>query len=108
MGLTDATRGVILQVVLTPEQEKLVAKLRAATAEFVPARDTYEDKLKALHRTIEDALRGDVPPSIVARESPYDRQNIGRIRIAAGIPPRRPGTVVSKRLARRTDDAEAS
>lgn len=105
MGHTDATRGVILEIVLTPEQEDLVAKLRAATDEFVPARDTYQDKQESLHKAIADALRGGVPPSIVERESPYDRQHIGRIRTKANIPPRRPGTVVSKRLVQRDDDA---
>lgn len=110
MDQEDATGGVILTVVadLTETQRDLVAKLRAATEEFLPARDAYEERQRALHRAIEDALRGDVPPSIVTRESPYDRQHIGRIRDRANIPPRRPGTVVSRRLVQQSGDETAT
>jgi len=90
---------------LTEEQQQVVDRLRAASAEFANAEAEMERKRKALHGTIADALRLKVPPSIVERETPYDRNHIGRIRREHNIPPTRPATVVSKHQARREDGA---
>ena len=109
MEYRDATQGVILWVVTSEAQAKAINELRETSAAFLAARDELEERRRTLVEAIKNALRLDVPPSVVERESPYDRQHIGRIRRDAGIPPRRPPTVVSVRRIETTDrDVAAS
>lgn len=54
---------------------------------------THEATRTELHAAIAEALRAGVGPAALARATPYDRNYIGRIRVAAGIPARRPATV---------------
>lgn len=102
MDHDNATGCVILEFVageLTKEQVEAIAALRVASAEFADAEAEMERKRKALHAAIAAALRLRVAPSIVERETPYDRNHVGRIRREHKIPPTRPATVVSKRQA---------
>lgn len=88
----------------TDPQARARAKLAKATKAFETSKAQHERDREALAAAIVEALKADIGPSEVARIAPYDRQHIGRISKAAGIPPRRPATVVSKRKAEKRDD----
>lgn len=71
------------------ELDELTEAYRAAEAEFDRARD-------ALHSAIAKHLRErNARPSQVTAHSPYDRNHVGRIAKAAGVPPLRERTVRS-------------
>lgn len=79
------------------ELDRLTAKYRKAERAFNEARD-------ALHAAIvRHLMERNAKPGRVAEHSPYDRNHVGRIAKAAGVPPRRSRTVRSIR-----DDADGS
>jgi len=88
------------RVPVTPEnyphlstiQRESLADLCAASIDYELYFDRREDARTKLHSAIAYALRVGVGPSEVTRRTPYDRQHVGRVGRAAGIPPRpRPG-----------------
>lgn len=73
-----------------------LAALDRATAKY----RRFEKARDELHEAIVAAFKAGVRPADVERHTPYDRNHNARIREAAGIPPSRPGTVVSKRAGK--------
>lgn len=64
------------------------------TTAFKEAQAVANEKRDALHEAIVRHLRErNAPPGKIAKHSEYDRNHIGRIRDAAGIPPLRESTV---------------
>jgi hypothetical protein len=77
-----------------------LAELDAVTARYRAAEAELEDARKAVQEVIVRHLRErSAPPGQIASHSPYDRNHVGRLRDAAGIPPLRESTV--KPAARR-------
>jgi len=70
-------------------------ELDELTTAYREAEEAMRKAREALHEEIVSALRDGVPPSKLTEHTPYDRNHIGRIRVAAGIPAQRPGTVLS-------------
>lgn len=70
-----------------------LAALDRATAKY----RRYEKAREELHEAIVAAFRAGIRPSDIERHTPYDRNHNARIRAEAGIPPTRPGTVVSRK-----------
>lgn len=77
-------------------------RLRRAAAAFTEGAERHETDRQELAEAIAEAFRAGARPSEVDEIAPYDRNHIGRIRKAAGLPPARPATVVSKRKAEAT------
>jgi hypothetical protein len=77
-----------------------LAELDAVTARYRAAEAELEEARKAVQEVIVRHLRErSAPPGQIATHSPYDRNHVGRLRDAAGIPPLRESTV--KPAARR-------
>lgn len=77
-----------------------LAEIDAVTAKFRAAEAALEDARKDVQDVLVKHLRArSAPPGQIATHSPYDRNHVGRIRDAAGIPPLRESTV--KPAARR-------
>lgn len=77
-----------------------LAEIDAVTAKFRAAEAALEDARKEVQEVLVRHLRErSAPPGQIATHSPYDRNHVGRIRDAAGIPPLRESTV--KPAARR-------
>lgn len=73
-----------------------LAELDELTAAFKETGEAHERARDALHEAIVRHLRErNAPPSMVAKHSPYDRNHVGRIAKAAGVPPLRERTVRS-------------
>ncbi|WP_405944722.1 hypothetical protein [Streptomyces sp. NBC_00932] len=68
-------------------------KLTAAFEEADAIRDTARDALHAA--IVKHLLERNARPGKVAEHSPYDRNHVGRIAKAAGVPPLRERTVRS-------------
>lgn len=85
----------------TPEQQQEARdQLKALSSAFIEAEQRLEEVRKALNEGIADVLMSrTLRPSEVTKLVPYERQHVGRIAKAAGVPPLREGTVVSKRVA---------
>jgi hypothetical protein len=84
------------------EKKKQAARERLAElgAAFTAAEQHLEAARKALNDGIVDVLKArTLGPSEVTRIVPYERQHVGRISKAAGIPPLRERTVVSAKEA---------
>ncbi|MGW6913732.1 hypothetical protein ACWGB8_07920 [Kitasatospora sp. NPDC054939] len=78
-----------------------LAELSAAYAAAEAALDTARD---ALNAGIVDVLKARaLGPSEVTRIVPYERQHVGRIAKAGGVPPLRERTVVSAKKATPVD-----
>lgn len=75
-------------------QDAALAELDALTAAFKAADAQLEAAREAVQEAIVRHLRErNAPPGKIAEHSPYDRNHVGRIRDAAGIPPLRTPTV---------------
>ncbi|WP_329390224.1 hypothetical protein [Streptomyces sp. NBC_01716] len=84
--------------------EKKQQAAREKLAKLGAAYDAAEEQLEvartALNEGIVDILKArTLGPSEVTRLVPYERQHVGRISKAAGIPPLRERTVVSVKKA---------
>ncbi|MGW8846586.1 hypothetical protein ACWGNE_02285 [Streptomyces xiamenensis] len=81
------------------EREKeaaALAELDELTSKFVAAEQARDEARDALHEAIVRHLRErNARPGQVAEHSPYDRNHVGRIAKAAGVPPLRARTVQS-------------
>lgn len=92
----------------TTEKKQQAARDRLAelSTAFTEAEAELEDARKALNEGIVDVLRAKtLGPSEVTRLVPYERQHVGRISKAAGIPPLRERTVVSAKKSAPTPPA---
>lgn len=74
---------------LTPEQTEALAELETATQEFRDAERVLEEKRERVHGAVLNSLRAGIGPSEIERHGPYDRNHVGRLRKAAGIPGKR-------------------
>lgn len=84
----------------TPEQQKARDRLADLSTAFAEAEKQLEAAREALNEGIVDVLMArTLGPSEVTRLVPYERQHVGRIAKAAGVPPLRESTVVSKKQA---------
>lgn len=82
------------------KQQAARDKLDALSAAFTKAEEQLEAARTALNEGIVDVLKArTLGPSEVTRHVPYERQHVGRISKAAGIPPLRERTVVSAKKA---------
>lgn len=83
----------------TPEeQQEARARLAKLAHAFTKAEQHLEVARKDLNDGIVDVLMArTLGPSEVTRLVPYERQHVGRIAKAAGVPPLREATVVSKK-----------
>ncbi|MEW2631630.1 hypothetical protein AB0903_08215 [Streptomyces sp. NPDC048389] len=73
----------------TPEQAAL-AELDRLTSAFNKAEGNVEKARKPLHEAIVKHLRArSAPPGVIADHTPYDRNHVGRLGKAAGVPPLR-------------------
>ncbi|MDQ0809842.1 hypothetical protein QFZ63_001556 [Streptomyces sp. B3I7] len=82
------------------KQQAARDRLDELSAAFVKAEEQLEAARTALNEGIVDILRArTLGPSEVTRHVPYERQHVGRISKAAGIPPLRERTVVSAKKA---------
>lgn len=84
------------------EKKKQAARdrLDKLSSDFTKAEEQLEAARAALNEGIVDVLKArTLGPSEVTRHVPYERQHVGRISKAAGIPPLREPTVVSAKRA---------
>lgn len=87
---------------MTTEEEKQAARDRLArlTGRYEKAETQLEQVRKELSDEIAAILMArTLGPSEVTKLSPFERQHVGRIAKAAGVPPLREATVVSRRTA---------
>lgn len=85
----------------TPEeQQEARNRLTKLATAFTKAEQHLEAVRQDLNQGIVDVLMArTIGPSEVTRLVPYERQHVGRIAKAAGVPPLREATVVSKKAA---------
>lgn len=104
MPASVATRRGIIRRMTTDDQEQAARqKLAELSASFTKAEARLEAARKALNDGIVDILMARaLGPSEVTRLVPYERQHVGRIAKAAGVPPLRERTVVSAKKAAAT------
>lgn len=82
------------------KQQAARDKLDELSSAFTKAEEQLEAARTALNEGIVDVLKArTLGPSDVTRHVPYERQHVGRISKAAGIPPLRERTVVSAKQA---------
>lgn len=82
------------------KQQAARSKLTELAADYKRAEAQFEAARAALNEGIVDVLKTRaLGPSEVTRLVPYERQHVGRISKAAGIPPLRERTVVSAKQA---------
>jgi hypothetical protein len=80
------------------KEEAALAELDRLTAAYKRAEAAREKARDALHTAIvKHLMERNAPPGKVAEHTPYDRNHVGRIAKAAGVPPLRPRTVRSVR-----------
>ncbi|MEU9033799.1 hypothetical protein AB0D45_02625 [Streptomyces sp. NPDC048352] len=66
------------------------AELERLTKAFTKAEDNLEKARTPLHEAIVKHLRArSAPPGVLADHTPYDRNHVGRLGKAAGVPPLR-------------------
>lgn len=71
-------------------EAEAVAELDKLTAAYRRTERSYNKARDALHEAIVRHLtERNAAPSVVSRHSPYDRNHVGRIAKAAGVPPLR-------------------
>jgi hypothetical protein len=87
-----------------PAKEEARIRLKQATSAFTRGEEQQRRRREALAEAIADAFRAGLRPREIEAIAPYDRNHIGRIRRDAGIPARRPPTVISAREARERQD----
>lgn len=91
VGMTEPTEE---------QKQKARDRLGALSTDFADAEKQLEAARKALGEGIVDVLMArTLGPSEVTKLVPYERQQVGRIAKAAGVPPLREATVVSKKQA---------
>lgn len=79
-------------------ETEALAELDKLTATYTRAERNYNKARDALHEAIvRHLMERNAPPGRVAEHSPYDRNHVGRIAKAAGVPPLRQRTVRSAR-----------
>ena len=87
--------------VMTATEKKQQAardRLSALGAEYTAAEERFEAARTALNEGIIEVLKArTLGPSEVARHVPYERNHVGRVAKAGGVPPLREATVVSKK-----------
>jgi hypothetical protein len=82
------------------KQQAARERLAELSAAYAEAEEGLETARAALNEGIVDVLKAKtLGPSEVTRLVPYERQHVGRISKAAGIPPLRERTVVSAKKA---------
>lgn len=82
------------------KQQAARDRLAELSAAYTAAEEALEAARKHLNEGIVDVLKAKtLGPSEVTRLVPYERQHVGRISKAAGIPPLRERTVVSAKQA---------
>lgn len=82
------------------KQQAARERLAKLSATYEAAEKGLEEARAALNEGIVDILKTKtLGPSEVTRLVPYERQHVGRISKAAGIPPLRERTVVSAKKA---------
>jgi hypothetical protein len=102
MTYQDATRRGTINRMDATDKRKHAARERLAelAAAYNAAEAALEEARLALNKGIVSILMArTLGPSEVTRYVPYERQHVGRIAKAAGIPPLREATVVSKKHA---------
>lgn len=81
-------------------EEAAIRELEALTATYRATEEAHIQARDALHEAIiRNLLAKTLRPGQVAKHSPYDRNHVGRIAKAAGVPPLRERTVRSVREA---------
>lgn len=89
------------------KQQAARDRLTELGAAYQAAEEQLEAARTALNEGIVDVLKArTLGPSEVTRLVPYERQHVGRISKAAGIPPLRERTVVSAKKAAGGDASE--
>ena len=83
----------------TDKQQQVARdRLSELSRAYERAEAEFKDAREALNEAIVDVLMSrTLGPSEVTRHVPYERQHVGRIAKAGGVPPLRESTVVSKR-----------
>lgn len=77
-------------------EQAALEELDELTAAFKATEEVHERAREALHAAIiKHLMERNAPPGKVAEHSPYDRNHVGRIAKAAGVPPLRERTVRS-------------
>nr|BEK68828.1 hypothetical protein KPHV_60550 [Kitasatospora purpeofusca] len=80
----------------TDDQEAARRRLAELSAAYTDAEDALDAAREALNAGIVEVLTArSLGPSEVSRLVPYERQHVGRIAKAGGVPPLRERTVVS-------------
>ncbi|MER5350613.1 hypothetical protein ABT093_09805 [Kitasatospora sp. NPDC002551] len=83
----------------TDDQQAARSRLAELSAAYTAAETKLDEARKALNDGIVDVLMArTLGPSEVARIVPYERQHVGRIAKAGGVPPLREPTVVSFKI----------
>lgn len=78
------------------KQQAARDRLAELSAAYTAAEEAFEAARKSLNEGIVDILKARVlGPSEVTRLVPYERQHVGRVAKAGGVPPLREPTVVS-------------
>ncbi len=95
------SRGIIRGMTATEKKQQAAReRLTGLGAAYTAAEDALEAAREALTTGIVDILKArTLGPSEVTRLVPFERQHVGRISKAAGIPPLRERTVVSVKEA---------
>lgn len=89
------------------KQQAARDRLTELSAAYEAAEKELDNARAALNEGIVEVLRAKtLGPSEVTRLVPYERQHVGRISKAAGIPPLRERTVVSAKKAAAGDASE--
>jgi hypothetical protein len=84
----------------TDDQQAARAQLAELSAAYTEAEAKLEAAREALNAGIVAVLKArTLGPSEVTRLVPYERQHVGRIAKAGGVPPLRERTVVSAKTA---------
>ncbi|MDQ0694255.1 hypothetical protein [Streptomyces sp. W4I9-2] len=77
-------------------EDAALKELDELTAAFRATEEVHERARKALHAAIiKHLMERNATPGKVSEHSPYDRNHVGRIAKAAGVPPLRERTVRS-------------
>ncbi|MEU1284935.1 hypothetical protein [Kitasatospora sp. NPDC005856] len=80
----------------TDDQQAARSRLAELSAAYADAEAKFEEAREALSAGIVDVLMSrTLGPSEVTRLVPFERQHVGRIAKAGGVPPLRERTVVS-------------
>lgn len=83
-------------------EQAALEELDALTATFKEAEGAYTEARDALHASIiKHLMERNATPGNVSKHTPYDRNHVGRIAKAAGVPPLRERTVRSVKPKRR-------